>query len=298
MKIWKLTKDVYAIKEYLDKKLFNDLLAVEGVSYNKEKWRIEFRQNNLSKIKKYVDNMTIVQGPDLINRLYRINKYKSRAGLMKNSIVIYEANDYIYFILQDDGFDILDDYEGSLLVADDKVKEYAKEAIYFNTREKLIKHQIESDGSIKDLIDVIDNDEGSFLFDDFDSSPFLLTSEYYNLELTNKDKETLFIKEVEKRRVDAFNLERLAERRNISREVWYPILVDLVEKEIRLRRFKLEQTIKKKGVNNLFADDKTVKLGIELDKLTDKISKKMDDYLELDIVKEYRSEKEKRTYGI
>ncbi|GAB6137671.1 hypothetical protein [Halanaerobaculum tunisiense] len=299
MKIWKLTSDVYAIKEYLDKQLFNQLLNLAGVSYNQKQWRIEFTSDKLKQVKEYVDEVKIIQGADLLDRLYRINKYKSRTGLMKNSVVLYEANGYIYFLLQEEGFNIREDYEGTLVVADqEKIKKYAQECIYFNDREKLIRHQLQEESSVKDIIDVIDNEEGSFLFSDADSTPFLFTSEYYDLNLTNEDKETLFKKEVEKRKVDAFSLERLAERRNILREIWYPILKKLVEEEINLRQFKLEELVKKQGIAGLFADDKIVELGIELDKLTKKIDKTLADYLDQKVVEEYQQEKERRLYGI
>ena len=299
MKIWKLTESVYAIKERLGPETYKKVISIDGVNYSKKKWRIQFRGDRIDKIREVVDEVEIIKGYDLIEKLYRISKFKPRKGLMKHSVVIYEANEYIYFLLTDDNLEVLDEYEGAFVARDDeKVKQYAKEYIYLNKRERLLSYRPEKDWSMKNVVDVIEEEEGSILENDLDSTPLMFTHRYYDLELTSEERGELFKKEIKARRVNAFSVEMLAEKRGVEHGIWYPILEKLVEEEINMRRFKLEQLAKKEGVENLFSKERAIKLGVELDKLTEKINRPLDESLDKELVKEYLDEKERRMYGI
>ena len=89
MKIWKLTESVYAIKERLGPETYKKVISIDGVNYSKKKWRIQFRGDRIDKIREVVDEVEIIKGYDLIDKLYRISKFKPRKGLMKHSVVIY-----------------------------------------------------------------------------------------------------------------------------------------------------------------------------------------------------------------
>jgi hypothetical protein len=299
MKIWKLTEDKYGIKERLTKKLFRDLISIQGVEYNKSTWRIEFDEGVLSKVEELLPEIEIMEGEILLERLYRLSKFQARKGLMRHAVMVHEAKDYIYMVLSDGAFEILEDYEGTLVAYDAKLEEYATELIYFKEYEKLRLYQDEKDNfSIADIIEVLDSQQGSILKHDPDAAPYLFLDQFQGWELNDEKKKQLFKKELIVRNVTAFNLERLAEEREISRDFWYPIFVDMVEKEVIKREKKINKLIEKSSLKNLFKNEKAVKLGAEIEELLRKIDGDLQEIIDREWVRYYLREKEKRIYGI
>ncbi|MCK8828244.1 hypothetical protein MWH25_10920 [Natroniella acetigena] len=299
MKVWKLTDDKYAIKEYLTNGLFSKLVAEEGVSYNQEAWRIEFVVDKLDLISDYCSEVEIMAGQDLLTRLYRINKFKPRKDLMRHAVMIYELQDYIYFILKDEAFELLEEYEGVLVSHDSKVKRYAEELLYFGQQEKLNKYQnsLEQLG-IEKIKEILKEEQGSFLSCDFDSSPLLFVDKYRDIELAEERRTKFFKQELGKRNVTAFNIRQLAEERQVRREVWFPFFEKLVEQEIRQRVGKLERLQERFKLNDLFSNQQALQLVNQLEKLAQKLDKELQEIIGEELVQYYTQEKERLIYGI
>ncbi|WP_408956118.1 hypothetical protein [Natroniella sp. ANB-PHB2] len=299
MKIWKLTDDKYAIKEYLTNGLFSKLVAEKGVSYNQEAWRIEFGADKLDLISDYFSEIEIIDGNDLVARLYRINKFKPRKGLMRHAVMIYELYDYIYFILKDEAFELLEDYEGVLVRHDPKVKRYAEELLYFGKQEKLTKYQksLEALG-VEEIKEILKEEQGSFLSGDLDSSPFLVVGKYSDLELNEERRNKFFKQELAKRNVTAFNIRQLAKERKIEQEVWFPFFEKLVEKEIRQRVGKLNRLEESFELKNLFSNKKALKLVNQIEKLGQELDRDLEELIGRELSRYYSQEKERLIYGI
>jgi len=299
MKIWKLTESKYGIKERLTKKLFRDLISLQGVQYNKSTWRIEFDDVGLNQVKELLDEIEMMEGEALLERLYRLSKFQARKGLMRHAVMIHEAKDYIYMILADGAFEILEDYEGTLVAYDPKVEDYAKELIYFKEYEKLRLYQDDKDSfSIVDIIEVLDSQQGSLLKHDLDAAPYLFLDQFQGLELSNERKEQLFKKELKVRNITAFNLERLAEKREVSRDFWYPIFIELVEKEITKREKRMDRLVEQFDLEELFSNQRALKLGAEIEELISRIEGDLQEVIDGEWVSYYLREKERRIYGI
>jgi len=299
MKIWKLTESRYGIKERLTKELFRNLISIRGVEYNKSTWRIEFDEGILDRVEELLVEIEVIEGEALLERLYRLSKFQARKGLMRHAVMIHEAKDYIYMILSDGAFEILEEYEGTLLVYDSKLEEYATELLYFKEYEKLRLYQEKkANFSIADIIEVLDSQQGSILKRDPDAAPYLFLDQFQDLKLSDEQKEQLFKKELSVRNVTAFNLERLAEEREINREFWYPTFVDLVEKEIIKREKRIDKFIEKLGIELLFNNEEAVKLGAEIEELLRRIDGDLQEVIDSKWVEYYLREKERRIYGI
>ncbi|WP_097018718.1 hypothetical protein [Orenia metallireducens] len=299
MKIWKLTESRYGIKERLTKELFRNLISIRGVEYNKSTWRIEFDEGVLDRVEELLVEIEVIEGEALLERLYRLSKFQARKGLMRHAVMIHEAKDYIYMILSDGAFEILEEYEGTLLVYDSKLEEYATELLYFKEYEKLRLYQEKkANFSIADIIEVLDSQQGSILKRDPDAAPYLFLDQFQDLKLSDEQKEQLFKKELSVRNVTAFNLERLAEEREINREFWYPTFVELVEKEIIKRKKRIDKFIEKLGIELLFNNEEAVKLGAEIEELLRRIDGDLQEAIDSKWVEYYLREKERRIYGI
>ncbi|WP_018248686.1 hypothetical protein [Orenia marismortui] len=299
MKLWKLNEDEYCIKERLGKKVFRTLLSIEGVKYNKKTWRIEFSEDVLSRVEEVFQDIEIIKGEGLLNRLYRISKFKPRRGLMKYAVMLHEAKDYIYMILTDKAFELLEEYEGVIVAYDPKIKSYAEEIIYFNNSNKFSQYKDKKkEFSIEEIIEVLNSKQGSFLNRDPDSAPYLFLGDFCDLELSEEKKNKLFKKELVARNITAFNLEALSEERGIDREIWFPVFREKVEKEINKRQSKLNKLIEKEGLRKIFTDQKAIKLGVVIEQLANKINYELEDIIDDDWVRYYQQEKERRIYGV
>ncbi|MCK8816961.1 hypothetical protein MWH28_06175 [Natroniella sulfidigena] len=299
MKIWKLTDDKYAIKEYLANGLFNKLVAEDGITYNQEAWRIEFSVDKLELIDEYFSEVEIMAGNDLLTRLYRINKFKPRKGLMRHAVMIYQLQDYIYFILKDQAFELLEEYEGILVEHDPKVKRYAEELLYLGQQEKLTKdHNSLEQLGIERIKEILKEEQGSFLSADFDSSPLFFVAKYSDLELTEEKRNKFFKQELGKRNVTAFNIRQLAEERQVDREVWFPIFEKLVEKEIKQRIGKLERLQDSLELEDLFSNQQALELVDQVEKLGQKLDRDLEELIGRELCQYYSQEKERLIYGI
>ncbi len=297
MKFWKIDDNKYAIKARLGRSLFRRVIGINGVEYNKSKWRIEFNQKGLAKSNDIFPETEIIKGEELLKRLYRISKFKSRKELMKYAVMLHESQEYIYMILTEQAFELLEEYEGKLLIYDSKVEEYAEELIYLNRREDFDLYSDKEDFSIKDLIKALDAKRGSILKQDTDSAPYLFLDGYKDLELSEEQKNKLFKEEIKVQNANAFNLENLAEEREINREVWLPILEEMITAEINRRVKRLDNILEDKELATVFKEDRVLKLASEIEALATKLDKELREVCQYEWIEYYQREKDRRIYG-